>query len=1663
MVEFMKRGILGMAVLVFVLTPMVAFAASGADTWQGSSGSSDFNVTNNWASGSTNNPPASGDSWAFGTTSHSTTLQNNLNEGLSVTGITFNSGASAYTINGDSIILSNGAALANNSTSNQILNLPTTLGTSVTNSGSGSGAVALSGAVTVNSSGSTLINTSTSSQLQITNGITGSGNLTLQNNTSLANGIAISGGSINNAGTITNSGSGSGAETISAPIGSNVTGIKESAASSNLNVTGQLTVAGGGTTITNSSSGTGVVNLSGGVTGTGDLILQNNSATLNGVTLSGASINNHGTIIDSGTGSGKTLISAAIGSNVTGITHSAAAESLSVTGQLTVNSSGTTVTNSSSNSTVALLGGVTGTGNLILDNDNNGGSLQVQIGDIANSGIIINSGTGNGTTSINSNIDSSVTGITESSLNSVLYLGCQLTVNQNGTTIINSSGTGGTGVVILTGGVTGTGDLILQNDTAVSNGILIETTDVANTGAIINSGTGTSSTSISANIESSVTGIEEDAASSALNISGNLAVNSSGTTLTDTTGALTLSGNVSGTGNLILQNNGTVANGLTLSGAVDNTGSITNSGSYSVKISGNIGSAVTSIVQNSGSLALTGDNSSFTGNTYINGGGLLAKNSTALGTGGTVYLGSSSGSDAADLALGDAGTYANAIVLGETSGTLMLENVSGNALILSGGVTGSNSFIIDENAGSSGITFSGLVNNAGTVTNTGVGTGTTVLSGGVGTNMTGLTEDSSTSALSVTGGLVVNASGTTLTDTTGSLTVSGGVTGTGDLILDNNSATDGGITISGTSVDNVGTITNSGSGNGSSLISAGIGSNVTGVTENSSTSALSIGNVALNTSGTTLTDSLGTLTVTGNVTGSGNLTLNNDSATDGGITLANVSLSTGEQTLTNSGTGTGSTNITALSGLESYVVENSITSALNVTGSLTVDSPGVELINESGISLLTVSGAVTGSGSLLLANNSATNNGVVLSGSGISGTDVNDQLSIVNLGGGTGTVLISAPIGAYVEKIEQDSAYSSLILSGNNSFFTGEIDVEAGTLQGGDADVFGGASSTSAVVMDGGTLDMGGFDQALGSLTGTGLITTSAAGAGDATLNLSVGNNDSSPAAYSGVIEDGSGTVDLTKVGTGTLILSGTNTYSGGTTISAGTLQVESARALGTGAVTNDATLNLGTTGLVLDSTYTQASGSVLDLTANSSSSYGNITATGLSISPSSTINVTVGGYIPNGAVLTIAAPTIVPKYPTLGEGGLPTVNTLASSRVSFTDSASGRNLILTADHTTNGFASLADNANAHTVGAVLDDVTNPTGDMTNVLNALEFMSNAKVTAALNTLTPIVDAGVQQTSYASLSNFVATTVQRAQNVLNLVSNGNANNTGLSAGDKADLNGLWAKEYGGYLDQSSNQGIAGYTAWNTGTAVGVDHLFNDSLTVGLSGGYSYGSVSSSINSGNTDINSALATLYAGYQDASQPYFIDAAASNAWNWYDGRRDITVDTLDSQASSSYRGEQYGTYLDGGYKIKVTNNLDVAPIASLQWDHLNLGSYTERNAGSLDLHVDRQSYDLLESGLGVSLTMPQTKLFGTMSPEVHAKWLHDFINDHMTTTSSFTGGGASFVTSGAKLAKDGADVGGKLSFDLKKDLSVVAELDAQMRDNFYSIYGSAEVRYQF
>ena len=99
----------------------------------------------------------------------------------------------------------------------------------------------------------------------------------------------------------------------------------------------------------------------------------------------------------------------------------------------------------------------------------------------------------------------------------------------------------------------------------------------------------------------------------------------------------------------------------------------------------------------------------------------------------------------------------------------------------------------------------------------------------------------------------------------------------------------------------------------------------------------------------------------------------------------------------------------------------------------------------------------------------------------------------------------------------------TLVLSGANSY-NGGTNINSGTLRAGAVNTL---PQMSAVALGlGGTLQLNGFSQSIGSLTGGGVVTDNSS----TSATLTVGNDDTSPAAFYGVLSD------TTASNTGTLL-----------------------------------------------------------------------------------------------------------------------------------------------------------------------------------------------------------------------------------------------------------------------------------------------------------------------------------------------------------------------------------------------------------------------------------------------------------------------------------------------------------------------------------------------
>lgn len=612
-----------------------------------------------------------------------------------------------------------------------------------------------------------------------------------------------------------------------------------------------------------------------------------------------------------------------------------------------------------------------------------------------------------------------------------------------------------------------------------------------------------------------------------------------GTSLED--GALVLAiANAIGTGVLTTaaDTSVTLADGVTIANAVTLNGDTTfGAGGTALgtggaaTLSGNISGAGGMTLTGSGTLTLSGDNR-YTGGTLLNGGTLALGSSNALGTGALATA------DRTTVALADAVAIANAIELG---GATTVD------------VTGTS-------------TLSGVISGTGSLNRTGNGTltlsGANTYSGG--TTLRGFTTITNGSALGT--GTITAADGV-LTMGADGIVLANAIDLQNVLDVDYDGYTAG---LSGT-ISGAGTLNLSGMGtiilSGANTYTGGtsLGGGTLGLTDDA---ALGTGTLTLGV-GTTVAFADG-LTIANDISGTDSYVLEQ---VGGNVTLSGVlSGSTGF-------TKTGSGNLT-LSGANTYSGTTTVAAGTLTIGSMkALGSTAGETIVQNGATLA-LDTLVT-SENISIAGGGVDGKGALIGSGVLNGTvTLTDAAAIWSVSGGSlrftgaiegtdtdlffygsGSTTISGGIATGAGDVFIDADGGTVSFYAGNSF-TGDLAVVSGTLEinasgastiGDNARIFG----------QGGTINLA-QDETVGSISGSGL--TIAGIFRDQTLTT--GGDDSST-TFSGTLAEAlGGTLALTKVGAGTLALTGDNTYSGGTTLSGGALALGSDGALGTGALT---------------------------------------------------------------------------------------------------------------------------------------------------------------------------------------------------------------------------------------------------------------------------------------------------------------------------------------------------------------------------------------------------------------------------------------------------------------------------------------------------------------
>jgi autotransporter-associated beta strand protein len=757
----------------------------------------------------------------------------------------------------------------------------------------------------------------------------------------------------------------------------------------------------------------------------------------------------------------------------------------------------------------------------------------------------------------------------------------------------------------------------------------------------------------------------------------------------------------SSAGSWVISNGGNAANTLTLAASGTPTITVANMGSGSATIGANLVGSQGFILNasntvNPGTLVLSGS-SSVSGNIVVNSGGLLLANTSATAyTSGTFQLANGT----TLRVVPNNQSFSQRIVLTGGTATFGTTNNSGTDQTLRIGfsnvISGSGGLTIDSTiafegaanntySGNTTITPTGWVllralgsGSSGAPTNGPFGTGTVTLNGGgmrqyngstatiynvvnVAANTTIGTNGAAADITNFAGPMTLVGGTRTFTVAGSSMQYSGpgigdggngyGLTkaGTGLLMLGGSNSYTGATTLtSGTlRLDNQNAVANSTfthSGSGTLIFNSSVSGNAFtfgGLAASSTAASVSLQNnagtpaaITLTVGGNNATTSYaGSLTGSGGLvkTGTGMLTLSGSNTyagtttiSQGGLTISSSAALPGYATAGRfsvaSGATLGVTNgvddaavgaILGTGNLASGATFGFDTSAGNRTYASGI--AGAINLLKSGSNKLTLSGSNTYSGTTtirqggLTISSSAALPGYSTAGrfsvasgatlavtNGVDDAAVGAILATGNLASGAtfgfdtsaGNRTYASGISGAINLLKTGTG--TLSLSGSNSF-TGTTTVASGTLALGSAGALAGGGS---VTFGGGAIRYSGSNQA-----------DLAARIANSTAAITVDTN-SQTVAWTGNLAS-TNTGGLTKAGTGTLILSGSNNYGGATTLTDGNLVLNNASALS--AATTVALS--GNSGLAIGNGVTTGAGKTVSLTTNGANADGALTA----------------------------------------------------------------------------------------------------------------------------------------------------------------------------------------------------------------------------------------------------------------------------------------------------------------------------------------------------------------------------------------------------------------------------------------------------------------------
>ncbi len=254
--------------------------------------------------------------------------------------------------------------------------------------------------------------------------------------------------------------------------------------------------------------------------------------------------------------------------------------------------------------------------------------------------------------------------------------------------------------------------------------------------------------------------------------------------------------------------------------------------------------------------------------------------------------------------------------------------------------------------------------------------------------------------------------------------------------------------------------------------------------------------------------------------------------------------------------------------------------------------------------------------------------------------------------------------------------------------------------------------------------------------------------------------------------------------------------------------------------------------------------------------------------------------------------------------------------------------------------------------------------------------------------------------------------------------------------------VWSRAYGNWGESDGDGGAASMDHSSGGLFIGADAPLNDTWRLGLLAG----SGRTSVDIDDRDTSGSSDDYHLGLYSGGRWEALRLTAGLGYSWHDIETDrrVAFGNLNESLRGDNRADTVQIFGEAGYRLD-TDALELEPFVGLAQVHLSSDG-SDEDGGAAALHDDGDSTDTTFSTLGLraatslGIAGVTTRLHGTLG------WRHAFGDTESEVTQRLLAGGQAFTVSGVPIAEDAAVVEAGLELGLSERATLGVSYGGQL-----------------